>query len=60
MNRREFLVGTGPLATAAAPADFAEGHQDFARAVHETCFNAAAQHTLGLHAVRGIGNRYEH
>ena len=55
MNRREFLAGTGMLAAAAeGPPDFAAVRENFPRAVKETYFNAAAQHPLGLHAVRGM------
>ncbi len=58
MNRREFLAGVGTLAAAAPAAaavpDFAEVRKNFPRAFKETYFNAAAQHPLGLHAVRGM------
>ncbi|HWC00727.1 MAG TPA: aminotransferase class V-fold PLP-dependent enzyme [Bryobacteraceae bacterium] len=59
MNRREFLAGAGGIAAAAAGAsaaapDFAEVRKNFPRAVKETYFNAAAQHPLGLHAVRAM------
>jgi hypothetical protein len=57
MNRREFVAGAGALGTApavATPPDFAEVRKNFPRAVKETYFNAAAQHPLGLHAVRGM------
>src|SRR5579872_1962613 len=58
MNRREFLASAG-IAAAAAPAvasgpDFSEVRKNFPRAFKETYFNAAAQHPLGLHAVRGM------
>ena len=57
MQRREFLVGAGAFAAAAPSApspDFAEIRKNFPRAVKETYFNCAAQHPLGLHAVRGM------
>ncbi len=57
MNRREFLGSAGALAAApaAAPApDFAAVRRNFPRAFKETYFNAAAQHPLGLHAMRGM------
>lgn len=57
MKRRDFLAGAGVLAAPPLPAaqpDFTAIRQNFPRAVKETYFNAAAQHPLGLHAVRGI------
>jgi selenocysteine lyase/cysteine desulfurase len=57
MNRREFMAGAGALAAAPATAhqpDFSEVRKNFPRAWKETYFNAAAQHPLGLHAVRGM------
>src|SRR5579863_3279463 len=55
MKRREFLAGAGALAAAAqSPPDFSEIRKNFPRAFKETYFNAAAQHPLGLHAVRGM------
>lgn len=56
MNRRDFLAGAAALPAAAAVAapDFSEVRKNFPRAVKETYFNAAAQHPLGLHAVRGM------
>jgi len=55
MKRREFLAGAGALAAAAqSTPDFSEIRKNFPRAVKETYFNAAAQHPLGLHAVRGM------
>ncbi|HZT31194.1 MAG TPA: aminotransferase class V-fold PLP-dependent enzyme [Bryobacteraceae bacterium] len=57
MNRRDFLAGAGALAAAGAtdaPLDFSAVRENFPRAVKETYFNAAAQHPLGLHAVRGM------
>lgn len=54
MNRREFLAGAGTLAAAQTALDFSEIRKNFPRAVKETYFNAAAQHPLGLHAVRGM------
>src|SRR5438874_13833017 len=51
MKRREFLASA---AAAATMPDFSEVRKNFPRAVKETYFNAAAQHPLGLHAVRGM------
>src|ERR1044071_6433205 len=50
MTRRNVLS----LAAAAVAPDFSEVRKNFPRAVKETYFNAAAQHPLGLHAVRGM------
>ena len=56
MTRRDLITGAAGVASAAAAAtpDFSEVRQNFPRAVKETYFNAAAQHPLGLHAVRGM------
>jgi selenocysteine lyase/cysteine desulfurase len=56
MTRRDLLVGTAAAAGAAAAStpDFSEVRKNFPRAVKETYFNAAAQHPLGLHAVKGM------
>src|SRR5437588_4075103 len=56
MTRRDLLTGAAGVASAAAAAapDFSEVRKNFPRAVKETYFNAAAQHPLGLHAVRGM------
>jgi selenocysteine lyase/cysteine desulfurase len=53
INRRGFLAAAAAGAASAA-ADFSEVRANFPRAVKETYFNAAAQHPLGLHAVKGI------
>src|SRR5215813_7731810 len=55
MTRRNLLTGAAGVAAAAASTpDFSEVRKNFPRAVKETYFNAAAQHPLGLHAVRGM------
>jgi selenocysteine lyase/cysteine desulfurase len=56
MTRRDLLSGAAGVAGAAAASlpDFAEVRKNFPRAVKETYFNAAAQHPLGLHAVKGM------
>jgi selenocysteine lyase/cysteine desulfurase len=56
MTRRTLLSGAAGAAGAAAASlpDFAAVRRNFPRAVKETYFNAAAQHPLGLHAVRGM------
>jgi selenocysteine lyase/cysteine desulfurase len=56
MTRRDLFTGAATLASAAAAStpDFSEVRKNFPRAVKETYFNAAAQHPLGLHAVKGI------
>ncbi len=58
VNRRELLAGAGAMAAAAKdgpkPPDFAEVRKNFPRAWKETYFNAAAQHPLGIHAMRGM------
>src|SRR5689334_9057008 len=53
INRRGFLAAAAAGAASAAT-DFSEVRANFPRAVKETYFNAAAQHPLGLHAVKGI------
>ena len=52
-HRRGFLTGAAAAAAAGVP-DFPAVRANFPRAVKETYFNAAAQHPLGLHAVRGM------
>src|ERR1044071_4579096 len=56
MTRRNLITGAAGVASAAAASmpDFSEGRKNFPRAVKETYFNAAAQHPLGLHAVKGM------
>jgi selenocysteine lyase/cysteine desulfurase len=58
MNRRNFLTGAvafaGATPAATSAPDFSEVRKNFPRALKETYFNAAAQHPLGLHAVRGM------
>ncbi len=57
MKRRDLLAGAAGLSAAPAAVavpDFSEVRKNFPRAVKETYFNAAAQHPLGLHAVRGM------
>jgi selenocysteine lyase/cysteine desulfurase len=56
MTRRNLITGAAGVASAAAAStpDFSEVRKNFPRAVKETYFNAAAQHPLGLHAVRGM------
>jgi len=54
MKRRNFLTGAAGLSAAVTVADFSEVRRNFPRAIKETYFNAAAQHPLGLHAVRGM------
>jgi hypothetical protein len=56
MTRRDLLTGVASLASAAAASapDFSEVGKNFSRAVKETYFNAAAQHPLGVHAVKGM------
>jgi selenocysteine lyase/cysteine desulfurase len=56
MTRRDLLTGVASLASAAGASapDFSEVRKNFPRAVKETYFNAAAQHPLGLHAVKGM------
>ncbi|MBI1786340.1 MAG: twin-arginine translocation signal domain-containing protein [Acidobacteria bacterium] len=55
MNRRQFLAGAAALPAAAAPVpDFSSVRKDFPRALNETYFNSAAQHPLGVHAMRAM------